>query len=268
VVEKLWHTAADPTAPTPLVDSPKCPRCSLAGICLPDEINTLARRRAERQRPRRTVPTDRDPRPIYVEEQGAMIGIRGARLEARKEVTLLDSVRLIDLGQLCVRGNVGLSAQVMRELFAREVPVCWFSYGGWSTGIAEGLTKKNVELRHVQYTATSETRLALARVLVHSKIRNSKTLLRRNARQDVTGDIESMGKMAASAAAAPTVSTLLGIEGASSRAYFARFTTMISAEATCPRTRSTETVEVGAPRPIRSTPCSHLPTLCSLRISP
>jgi CRISPR-associated protein Cas4 len=28
-------------APPPLVDSPKCPRCSLVGICLPDEVSVL-----------------------------------------------------------------------------------------------------------------------------------------------------------------------------------------------------------------------------------
>lgn len=33
--------------PPPLVDSPKCPRCSLVGICLPDEMNTLAARGTE-----------------------------------------------------------------------------------------------------------------------------------------------------------------------------------------------------------------------------
>ena len=31
-------TAADTYVPPPLVDSPKCPRCSLVGICLPDEV--------------------------------------------------------------------------------------------------------------------------------------------------------------------------------------------------------------------------------------
>src|SRR5208283_1767154 len=30
------------TIPSPLIDSPKCPRCSLVGICLPDEIRFLA----------------------------------------------------------------------------------------------------------------------------------------------------------------------------------------------------------------------------------
>ncbi len=29
--------------PAPLEDSPKCPRCSLVGICLPDEVNFLKR---------------------------------------------------------------------------------------------------------------------------------------------------------------------------------------------------------------------------------
>ncbi len=34
-------TAESGQIPPPLVDSPKCPRCSLVGICLPDEVNLL-----------------------------------------------------------------------------------------------------------------------------------------------------------------------------------------------------------------------------------
>ena len=37
----LRATADRPEPPPPLVDSPKCPRCSLVGICLPDETNLL-----------------------------------------------------------------------------------------------------------------------------------------------------------------------------------------------------------------------------------
>jgi len=36
------EVAAHDDAPPPLVDSPKCPPCSLVGLCLPDEVNTLA----------------------------------------------------------------------------------------------------------------------------------------------------------------------------------------------------------------------------------
>jgi CRISPR-associated protein Cas1 len=233
-VDCLWQVASEPVAPPPLVDSPKCPRCSLVGICLPDEINTLSDRRQLHRQPRRIVPADRDPRPVYVEEQGATIGVRGGRLEARKDGTLLDSVRLIDVGQLCIRGNVSMSAQVMRELFSREVPVCWFSYGGWFAGLAEGLPGKNVDLRHAQFTATSEARLSVAQRMVQAKIRNSRTLLRRNARDDVAQTVESLAGMATSALAAQTNATLLGIEGAAARVYFSRFTTMVSAEVDLP----------------------------------
>lgn len=38
---ELHTTARSEAIPPPLVDSPKCPRCSLVGICLPDEVNQL-----------------------------------------------------------------------------------------------------------------------------------------------------------------------------------------------------------------------------------
>lgn len=41
LVAGFREAAAKPEAPPPLVDSRKCPRCSLVGICLPDEVNLL-----------------------------------------------------------------------------------------------------------------------------------------------------------------------------------------------------------------------------------
>jgi CRISPR-associated protein Cas4 len=37
----MRRIASEPLPPAPLVDSPKCPRCSLVGICLPDETAFL-----------------------------------------------------------------------------------------------------------------------------------------------------------------------------------------------------------------------------------
>jgi CRISPR-associated protein Cas4 len=42
-IDGLRLTAAGGRIPDPLVDSPKCPHCSLVGICLPDEVNYLRR---------------------------------------------------------------------------------------------------------------------------------------------------------------------------------------------------------------------------------
>lgn len=72
LLAELRSVATSGTAPPPLVDSPKCPRCSLVGICLPDEVNTLAVRSA--RPPRRLMPRDGAARPLYVTEQGGMGG--------------------------------------------------------------------------------------------------------------------------------------------------------------------------------------------------
>src|SRR5436309_1967470 len=84
------RTAETEDIPPPLVDSPKCPRCSLVGICLPDEVNLLrigdsqptadstqdhlssptvsiTDRRAE---PRRLVPARDDHIAVYVQGHG------------------------------------------------------------------------------------------------------------------------------------------------------------------------------------------------------
>ena len=40
-IARAWETAAAGVIPPPLEDSPKCPGCSLVGICLPDETSAL-----------------------------------------------------------------------------------------------------------------------------------------------------------------------------------------------------------------------------------
>lgn len=53
----------------------------------------------------------------------------------------------------------------------------------------------------------------IARRMVEGKIRNSRTLLRRNSRGDVANEVESMGRLAGQAARASGFPTLLGLEG-------------------------------------------------------
>lgn len=211
--------------PPPLIDSPKCPRCSLVGICLPDEINTLADR-TERPR-RRLIPSDPAARPLYITEQGAYVSVRNGRVEVRKDGAELASVRLIDVSQLCLTGNVQVSTQAFRAFFANEIPVCFFTFGGWLSGIAEGLPSKNVELRRRQVIAGSRGGFDAARRFVVGKIANSRTLLRRNARQDVGPIVARLKQLQLSAGQAESVQKLLGIEGAAARDYFGAFTSML-----------------------------------------
>lgn len=232
LLSQLRQVAASDLAPPPLLDSPKCPRCSLVGICLPDELNALAARSATP--PRRLVPSDSQARPLYVTEQGTTLGHRDGRLVISRAKETLDSVRVIDVSQVSVFGNVQVTTQLLRELFAREIPVCWFSYGGWFSGMAEGLPSKHVELRRRQVATSGQGGLAIARGFVTGKIRNARTLLRRNAREPVDGVVASLGALADQAGAATSTASLLGIEGAAARLYFSKWPAMVRGELRLP----------------------------------
>ena len=88
-----------PTIPPPLEDSPKCPRCSLSGICLPDEVNLLRlaeHEEAEKPEPRRLVAARDDALPLYVQASGTRVGKSGGVLQVKREG--LGGARL---GQIC-----------------------------------------------------------------------------------------------------------------------------------------------------------------------
>jgi CRISPR-associated protein Cas1 len=225
LVDELRDVALSDSPPPPLVASNKCPRCSLVGICLPDEVNALTAR-SDRP-PRRLLPRDPASRPLYLTEQGVTVGVRGGRIEISRDRVVQESFRLIDVSQLCVYGNVQITAQCIRELFAREIPVCWFSYGGWFAGLGEGLPSKHVELRRRQVALAGLGGLEIARTIVEAKIRNARTLLRRNARRVVSPTLASLKELVDEARDAVSVASLLGIEGAAARLYFESFPIML-----------------------------------------
>ena len=225
LVEELRAAAASPSAPPPLVDSPKCPRCSVVGICLPDETNLHSGRSASA--PRRLTPRDSAARPLYVTEQGARVGIRSGRVVVAKGREELQQLRLIDVSQIALYGNVQVSSQMMRAAFREEIPVCWFSYGGWFQGIAEGLPSKHVELRRRQVAIAAQAGLPIAQSMIEGKLRNSRTFLRRNARSDVKKVLDQLKSLAEAVGASESIESLIGMEGTGARLYFSKFSSMI-----------------------------------------
>jgi CRISPR-associated protein Cas1 len=228
LVAGLRQTAAHDAAPLPLVDSPKCPRCSLVGICLPDETNALNDR--SRLPLRRLLPRDPAARPVYVSEQGTVVGKAKGRLEVRRKGELQASARLIDVAQLCVFGNVQVTTALLRELFNRDVPVCWFSYGGWFAGIGTGLPAKDAELRRRQVIVAAQGGLDIARAIVSGKIKNCRTMLRRNARIKQPPALQRLAALIDAVPDAPSAASLLGIEGAAARTYFQSLPAMLRPE--------------------------------------
>lgn len=222
---RMRVVAQDPMPPPPLVDSPKCPACTLVGICLPDEQNLMRDRSVAP--PRRLLPVDSAARPLYVTEPGATVGKDGERAIVRVAGEARATVRLIDVSQLALYGNVQVSSVLMRELFSREIPVAWFSSGGWLSGMAEGLPGKHIELRRSQYTLDEGKAVAIAGRLVEGKILNARVLLRRNGRPGDSTIQKELKRLAIRAPKSQAADELLGVEGLAARQYFSRFESML-----------------------------------------
>jgi len=232
IVREARAAAARLAPPPPLQSSPKCPRCSLVGICLPDETNLLARR--NEGPPRRLIAADPDAAPVYVTEAGAMVGIDGGRLVVSKRREPLASVRLIDVLHLCAYGNVQVTAQALRTLFERDIDVFHFSYGGWLLGITTGLPNKNVMLRIRQTTTAARGQLDAPRMMIAGKIRNCRVLLRRNGGESVGRTVGQLAELAKHAEIAVGAAELLGTEGVAARLYFDAFPALVPRAAELP----------------------------------
>ena len=225
VVAAARHTAKSVAAPLPLVNDARCPRCSLVGLCLPDETNALLERSPDR--PRSIVPRDPDAQPVYVSTPGAMVKVSGLRLKVEAEGQVLADVRLVDVSQLCVIGNVQITTQALSALWRAGAVVLWLGHRGWFNGWSQGPPGKHVELRRRQVIAHAQG-VSLAAEMIRGKIHNQRTLLRRNAKTGLPETVTaSLRSLASAAREATTIPELLGIEGTAARIYFENFDRMI-----------------------------------------
>jgi CRISPR-associated endonuclease Cas1/CRISPR-associated protein Cas4 len=244
-VHGLRLVAAGGRIPPPLEDSPKCPRCSLVGICLRDEVNFF--RHGAEPRP---LAVDRElALPVYVQATPGRVRKRGETLVIQTENDQETTARLIDTSHLVLMGAVDVTAPTLHELMRREIPVSWYTGGGWFLGHTTGTGHRNVELRTAQYRASFDPAFSLrfARGLVASKLRNGRTLLRRNWRGEPSGDagdgpsgesprvpdavLGGLQRSARAAAEAKDLSELLGVEGNGAAIYFGAFGATLRTEA-------------------------------------
>jgi len=209
--------------PPPLVDSPKCPRCSLHNICLPDETNWLLRRAD--QPPARVMPSLAGASVVYVSEPGSYVGKKSDSLVVSPPGGGAPTqVPWKDVAHVSLAGPVQASTQMIQEALAHGRSVSWLTGGGRYLGGAFPPLAHNSHLRRAQYALMDDTvrRLKLSRVLVAVKILNSRTMLRRNGR-DNKGVLVELRRLAAAAHRADAMDQLMGIEGLAARVYFPAF---------------------------------------------
>lgn len=231
--------------PPPLEDSPKCPRCSLVGICLPDEVRFL---NAAPVMPRPLAVKEEYAAPLYVQSPRAWLRKDEERIVVEVDKQKAGEARLREVSQVVLFGSSGVSTPLLHELMRREIPVSYHTYGGWFVGHTMGLGHRNVETRTHQYRASFDPHvcLRLAQGWVAAKIANCRTLMRRNWRGEFDDDGEAFETVTRPEAAKPpeellralkedvdhagrahALEDLLGIEGIAARRYFQHFANLL-----------------------------------------
>jgi CRISPR-associated endonuclease Cas1/CRISPR-associated protein Cas4 len=226
-IENARRMADRGTIPPPLIDSPKCGRCSLHALCLPDETNALKGVEPHVIRPY-VAPGD-DAVPLYVLEPGARLGLSGEVLQVRTDAGVIADVRLLELASVSLFGNVQISSQAMRAVLERDIPIFYLSYGGWLSGYARSVNDHSLDLRIAQHEIVRdpERSLALARALVVGKVKNQRTMVRRSLGQTAKGTLQAMALLQHRIERAKNAGELLGLEGAAAQRYFEAFGEML-----------------------------------------
>jgi CRISPR-associated protein Cas1 len=229
--------------PLPLVDSPKCPRCSLVSICLPDETQRLRENSPPPDTPpvsedletvRRLIAPRDDARAVYVNGHGGSVGKDGLTLEVRerdgKSQKVTGKIPLTDVSHVAVFGSSQVTTGLLQTLCEREIPISYFSSGGWFYGITRGHDLTNVFTRIRQFAVAGDEfeSLKICRAMISGKIWNQRTLLMRNHLEPPSPVLARLKQASRhDCMAAKSRAALLGIEGAAAALYFEHFAGML-----------------------------------------
>lgn len=253
--------------PAPLIDSPKCARCSLVTICLPDETRMLAltlapteecrgtspgsspgaesrlltpalslveeeREKTKSPDVRRLIAARDDRRALYLNTPGLYVGRSDEVLRIKDKEKVIEEIRVNDVCHIGLFGNIQISTQTIQLLCEKEVPVTYFSMGGWFYGMTHGHVLKNVLTRVAQFRRADEREfcLRLARAFVQGKVRNHRTLLMRNHLEPPAPALARLKNAIETCGEAADLGELLGMEGSAAALYFENFSGMIKVE--------------------------------------
>ncbi len=177
---------------------------------------------------------------LYVQTQGAYVRLdhETLKLEVEREVKL--QAPLHHIGGMVLFGNVLVSPFLLQRFAEDGRGVVWMSRSGRFVGRMAGPTSGNVLLRRAQYEAQADPyrAAAVARSIVAGKVRNSRTMVQRSAREatlveDQTaleGTARELATVLKGVGRAVSVEEVRGLEGQAGRLYFETLAGMVRAD--------------------------------------
>lgn len=167
---------------------------------------------------------------LYVTVPGSYLRLDNGTLRVLQDDETRLRIPLHHLRGVVCFGHIGLSAPLMHELAESGIALVLLDEHGRFKARLEGPTSGNVLLRRAQYGRVDDPEfcVAIARSCIAGKVRNSRQVLQRGAREaKVEADASALARgaqdLAASLRALPNTSSmdvLRGVEGEAARRYF------------------------------------------------
>ncbi len=220
--------------PLPLLNDPRCPRCSLQPVCLPDEVHQ--QRSGDGMgaaSPRKLWPPRDEGIHLVAQRRGTRIGVRGTAMTITDDNgAKVQDVPLANLESLSLLGSVQISTQAMVTLAGRGIPVAFLTAAGRLAAIVDPLDSQSADTRRAQVRKLDQPGpcLDLARALVCAKIANQRKLLMRNHAALPSGVAEAMAQEGERATRAESLDALRGHEGQAAALYFGHFAGMLKCD--------------------------------------
>lgn len=215
-----------------ITENPRlCEKCSLAPVCLPEEVRQD--REPERD-PVRLFPPDRDGTTLHVVAHGTAIGVSGDAITVKPKDGPPRKHPIRGVDTLLVHGFNQVSTQAIRKCVEHGVGVHWLSISGHHTASLTA-TAGQVQRRVRQYRALANETVCmrLGRQLAGAKVEGQyRYLLRATRGDDATRSavgpcLAGIRPLLRRIAAIADRDALRGLEGSAAVHYFAGLRTLL-----------------------------------------
>jgi CRISP-associated protein Cas1 len=209
-----------------------CRRCSLAPVCLPEEVRQDEDPTYE---PRRLFPPDDQRGALHIVSHGAAVGRSGDRLVVHVRDAPDTSHPSREIGAVILHGFTQISTQAIRLCREADIAVHWVTASGGHTAsltFSAGQTQRRV--RQYRALAESATCLRLARQLVRAKIEGQHRYLLRatrskvDARSPILRHLRAIARHLTLLDRATDTDALRGHEGDAAVHYFGSINSLLS----------------------------------------
>jgi CRISPR-associated protein Cas1 len=221
----------------PITDNERlCVRCSLAPVCLPEEVRHQDDPGHE---PRRLFPADDDRGTLHVLSHGARVGRSGDVLTVTPRADDPDAKPTRhparEVGALVLHGFAQASTQALRMCVHRDISVHWLTASGtYLAGLTPGAGAVQRRVRQYRALADPTTCLRLAKALVHAKVQGQHRYLLRatrenhEARGQIDNALRSISQTLEQIGTATDADTLRGFEGEAAVQYLGSLNALLS----------------------------------------